>query len=209
VRVETSRDVGARFENRPETELLVRFGAEILEKSFPPTEYVPNCFVGSGPLTDPFLVACAPDGTILGGACGEVYPHSNSLLLGYLAVRQGLRGTGVGGLLMRELRERWVRPGQLALLEIDDPRHHAVRDDYGDPTARARFYDRFGVRGLAVPYFQPRLGPALPRGYHMILSAMALPEGGDAVAGSAVRAAAAPGAALAREAAMPSYGSLI
>src|SRR5579863_1882126 len=31
VRVETSRDVGARFENRPETELLVRFGDGFLE----------------------------------------------------------------------------------------------------------------------------------------------------------------------------------
>ena len=55
----------------------------------------------------------------------------------------------------------------MAVLEMDDPRFHAPHPHHGDPDARLRFYGAFGVRLLAMPYFQPRLRPHLPRAHHM------------------------------------------
>ena len=129
--------------------------------------------------------------SVLGCAVGETYPRSQTLLLGYLAVKPGIRGGGVGAALMNAVQERWLGPATLALAEIDDPRHHEVHDGHGDPWARLRFYERFRVEALAAPYFQPSLGPGYPRAYHLMLCRIpspctSLPEA--TVSGDRVRA---------------------
>ena len=70
---------------------------------------------------------------------------------------------------MREVQDRWLTGETLALTELDDPRHHEPDPRHGDPWARLRFYERFGVRVLAAPYFQPSLGEGYGRSYHLLL----------------------------------------
>jgi len=148
-------------------ELLRELHDEILFPSFPPSEYVSPATID--PEENLAVIACSGDGQVVGGALGEIYPDSKALLLGYLAVRPGVRGSGVGSALLAALKQRWLGAHPLAFLELDDPRHHSTDPGYGDPTARLRFYGRFGIRLLTIPYFQPRLREDLPRGYHMIL----------------------------------------
>jgi GNAT superfamily N-acetyltransferase len=155
--------------------LLRQLHDEVIAPSFPPEEYVapgPDDKLDTG---DPYLIACAADGTVAGGALGEHYLGSRVVLLGYLAARPGWRGQRVGSLLFEAVVQRWVGPHALGLLEIEDPRHsrHAdVAETYGDAAARVRFYARHGVRAIAAPYFQPSLGPGLSRAYHLMLCVM-------------------------------------
>jgi GNAT superfamily N-acetyltransferase len=147
-------------------DLLRKLHDEVLFPSFPRNEYIPPTTID--PKDGLAIIACS-DGQVVGGALGEVYPASGSLLLGYLAARPGLRGSGIGSALLGALKERWLGEHPLAFLELDDPRHHVTDPNLGDPVARLRFYGRFGIKLLTIPYFQPRLRPGLPRGYHMIL----------------------------------------
>lgn len=147
--------------------LLRELHDDVLRPSFRPEEYVSPAVIHPG--SKLAVIASTDDGVVVGGALGEVYPVSGILLLGYLAVRPGFRGTGIGAVLMAALRERWLDRDTLAVLEMDDPRYHASHPDHGDPVARLRFYGASGVRLLAIPYFQPRLRAHLPRGYHMLL----------------------------------------
>jgi GNAT superfamily N-acetyltransferase len=151
-------------------EMLRELHEEILLPSFPPQQYVPPATIS--PRDHLAVIACADDGRVLGGALGEIYPRSGSLLLGYLAVRPGHRGAGVGSVLLAAARERWLTQRPVMFLELDDPRHHTPHPGYGDPEARLRFYGTFGVRLLAIPYFQPRLRAQLPRVYGMFLAAL-------------------------------------
>lgn len=148
-------------------EMLRELHDEVLRPSFRPEEYIPPTVID--PSAELAVIACGEDGRVLGGALGEWYPASGVLLLGYLAVRPGLRAQGVGGAVMTELRERWLDRDSLAVLELDDPRYHEPHPDRGDPVARLRFYGRSGVELLDMPYFQPRLSNDLPRAYHMFL----------------------------------------
>jgi GNAT superfamily N-acetyltransferase len=148
-------------------ELLRELHDDVLRPSFRPEEYVSPTVINPG--GKPALIACADDGQVIGGALGYEYPRSGVLLLGYLAVRRGMRGKGVGGVLMTELRKRWLEPDTLAVLEMDDPRYHAPHPNHGDPEARLRFYGAAGVRLLAIPYFQPSIRSDLPRSHHMLL----------------------------------------
>jgi GNAT superfamily N-acetyltransferase len=159
------------------TGLLRELHADVLRPSFRPEEYVSPTVIN--PARKLAIIARAHDGRVVGGALRELYPNSGVLLLGYLAVRPGLRGKGIGGVLMTTLKERWLDrdSATLAVLEIDDPRYHATHPDYGDPAARLRFYGAFGVRLLAIPYFQPRLRDHLPRAYHMLLGV--IPAAGE------------------------------
>jgi GNAT superfamily N-acetyltransferase len=148
-------------------ELLRELHDKVLAPSFRQEEYLPPTTID---LQDgPALIACADDGTVIGGALGEVYPDSGALLLGYLAVRPDQRGKGTGGVLLAALKERWLPRYPLAFLELDDPRHHRPHPTHGDPARRLSFYAAFGIRLLTIPYFQPRLRGDLPRGYHMLL----------------------------------------
>jgi GNAT superfamily N-acetyltransferase len=90
-----------------------------------------------------------------GRGARRAVPASGVLLLGYLAVRPGWRGRGVGSAVMATLRERWLEPDSLALLELDDPRYHAPHPEHGDPLARLRFYGASGVRLLPSPTSSP------------------------------------------------------
>jgi hypothetical protein len=108
---------------------------------------------------------------VLGGALGELY--RTAVLLTYLAVRPGLRGGGIGSALLTAIRSRWLGQRPVTFVELDDPRHHPPHPDHGDPARRLRFYGAFGTRLLAIPYFQPRLSPELPRGYHLFLGVIA------------------------------------
>jgi GNAT superfamily N-acetyltransferase len=155
-------------------ELLRQLHDEVLAPSFPAEEYVPPSTID--PADGLAVIACS-GGQVVGGALGARYPASDSLLLEYLAARPGLRGSGVGSTLLAAVKERWLGPYPLTFLELDDPRHHSADLNHGDPAARLRFYGRFGIRLLAIPYFQPRLAPGLPRGYHLILGVIP-PNGG-------------------------------
>jgi GNAT superfamily N-acetyltransferase len=148
-------------------ELLREFHDQVLAPSFRPEEYVSPTTIGlEGVLA---LIACADDGTVIGGALGDVFPDSGALLLSYLAVRPGVRGTGTGGALLAALKERWLPRHPLVFLELDDPRHHGSHPTHGDPIRRLNFYGTFGIRLLTIPYFQPRLRGDLPRAYHLLL----------------------------------------
>ena len=169
------QDIEIFDQDSPQAAKLLRaLHEEILAPSFPAAEYVPPATID--PKGETALIACSA-GQVVGGAIGDLFPVSRSLLLSYLAVRPGLRGSGVGGALMGALKERWLGPHPLAFLELDDPRHHTTDDNFGDPAARLRFYGRFGIRLLTIPYFQPRLRADLARGYHMILGVIP-PDGG-------------------------------
>jgi GNAT superfamily N-acetyltransferase len=167
-------DVRLFDESAPDaSDLRDRLHREVLEVSFPPEEYV-------GPSEDdadaPLLVAVGPDGEVLGGAVGERFRKSETLLLSYLAVRPGLRARGVGGRLMEGIVARWLDPETFAVLEIDDPRRHEYHKAHGDPGRRVRFYASFGVNALAMPYFQPRLDEKLDRAYNMLLGVLTVPD---------------------------------
>jgi hypothetical protein len=105
------------------------------------------------------------DGTILGGAVAEWDESVRVLLLGYLAVRPGLRGGGIGGPLYLTALESWRQRFKpcLVIAEIEDPSAHSGSEDYGDPAARLRFYLNRGSRILDFPYFQPALEPGRER----------------------------------------------
>jgi GNAT superfamily N-acetyltransferase len=161
------RDIQLFDQDSPQAAALLReLHDEILSPSFPAEEYIAPVTID--PKDGLAVIACSA-GQVVGGALGELYPASQALLLGYLAVRPGLRGSGVGSALLGALKERWLGAHPLMFLELDDPRHHTTDANFGDPAARLRFYGRFGIRLLTIPYFQPRLGADLPRGYHMIL----------------------------------------
>lgn len=148
--------------------LLEHVYPDILARSFPIEELGAPWVLGHMPEGE-LLVATEDDREgVLGCAIGEEYPESGVFLLGYLAVHPAHRGKGVGSALMRAALERWQRPGTSMLAEIDDPRHHEVHEDYGDPWARMRFYEAFGLMALAAPYFQPSLD-GFPRAYHLML----------------------------------------
>ena len=157
-------------------DLLRKLHDEVLFPSFPANEYIPPTTIDP---KDGLAIIAYSDGQVVGGALGDLYPASQALLLGYLAARPGLRGSGVGSALLGALKERWLDEHPLAFLELDDPRHHVTDPNLGDPAARLRFYGRFGIRLLTIPYFQPRLRAGLPRGYHMILGVIP-PDGGTA-----------------------------
>ncbi len=112
-------------------------------------------------------LATDDDGTILGGAVGEWDESARVVLLGYLAVRPGIRGGGIGGPLYLDALDSWrqkFRPC-LVLAEIEDPDvpGHSDNEEHGDAAARLRFYLSRGSRVLDIPYFQPALEPGADR----------------------------------------------
>jgi GNAT superfamily N-acetyltransferase len=135
------------------------------------------------------------DGTILAGAIAEWDDSVRVLLLGYLAVRPGIRGGGIGGPLYTTALESWrlrFKPC-LIIAEIEDPEVHSGSEDYGDPAARLRFYVNRGSRILDFPYFQPALEPGAERVTGLLLIALhadpefAGPGGADTIDAEVVR----------------------
>ncbi|GIG57241.1 hypothetical protein Lfu02_16130 [Longispora fulva] len=170
--------------------LLAEFHAEVLTPSFPPSEL--------GPLDElegaHVRLAVDDDGRVLGGAVGDWAPHLRVMLLGYLALRPGVRGGGIGGALLDDTLAAWRAECDpcLILAEVEDPEAHAgTVEEHGDPAARLRFYRRRGARALDIPYFQPALSPGTGRVSGLFLMALhAAPEflaGSDAVLAAPVR----------------------
>jgi GNAT superfamily N-acetyltransferase len=139
------------------------------------------------------LVARTGQGTIVGGAVGDMFPKSGVLLLSYLAVVAEARGAGTGRLLMRAVTDVWdpqLSPA-LFVMEVEDPRYYQEDPALGDPEARVRFYERLGVRAVPVPYFQPALGPAGHRVPHLMLMVFGgadAPPGTQRVSGRVIEA---------------------
>jgi GNAT superfamily N-acetyltransferase len=135
------------------------------------------------------------DGTILAGAIAEWDDSVRVLLLGYLAVRPGIRGGGIGGPLYLTALDAWRQKFKpcLILAEIEDPEAHSGSEDHGDPAARLRFYTNRGSRILDIPYFQPALEPGAERVHGLLLIALhvdpefAGPGGVDTVDATVVR----------------------
>ncbi len=141
--------------------------------SFRPEELGEPWWIGGaddGDASARTLLAFDEDGTVVGGIVSEMFPESGVLLLSWLAVRKEARGQRVGTCLMERAAQEWYGASgcQLVLGEIDDPRHWPAGEQ--DPVQRLRFYDRFGVRALAKPYFQPSVGPQFRSVHHMFLA---------------------------------------
>lgn len=117
---------------------------------------------------------CAFDGERpVGCIVGYTYPRSRVLLVGYLAVRPGLRGGGIGHALMDAAERRWYGhpDATLVLAEVEDPRRHPVVGDI-DPKRRAAFYGRRGAQVVVGPYFQPRLARGTNRVHDLFLTVL-------------------------------------
>ncbi|HEY1174656.1 MAG TPA: GNAT family N-acetyltransferase [Phytomonospora sp.] len=153
--------------------LLDAVHREVLVPSFPPAEL--------GSLDE--LRAEAADGETVvsavldagkrpvAAAVGRWSARARVQLLTYLAVLPSQRGTGVGRQLLRHVLEEWRmthRPCAI-LAEVEHPGAHAGTAEHGDPSARLRFYERFGAMALDLPYFQPAMSPESGRVYGMVL----------------------------------------
>ncbi|MFL6112922.1 MAG: GNAT family N-acetyltransferase, partial [Catenulispora sp.] len=142
--------------------VIETFYHDILETSFPAAELVGLDEIQDIAARDTGSVWLAEDadGAVVGGAVAEWDESVRVVLLGYLAVRPGARGGGIGGPLYAAALESWRERFKpcLVLAEIEDPAAHGGHD-YGDPAARVRFYLHRGSRILDIPYFQPALKP--------------------------------------------------
>lgn len=154
-------------------DLFDRFYYGVLKPAFPPEEledvetvraryHVPR------PRVPGLVMQLA--GEPVGGALGEHFAASNVVLLDYLAVRADRRGTGIGSELLDRALMSWgelLAPAAI-LAEVEDPRGRSA-GPYGDPAARLRFYQRAGGKMLPLRYFQPSIGPGMPRVRGMFL----------------------------------------
>jgi GNAT superfamily N-acetyltransferase len=159
---ETQMDDGMRIYEAPGSGPVIEdFYHQILQPSFPAAELIDLDELQDIADREDGSVWLIEDedGTILGGAVAEWDESVRVVLLGYLAVRPGARGSGIGGPLYLAALESWRQRFKpcLALAEIEDPAAHSGSDDYGDPAARLRFYVRRGSKILDIPYFQPAL----------------------------------------------------
>jgi GNAT superfamily N-acetyltransferase len=139
---------------------------EIFVPAFPPDELCrPHEFEGMIAAGQPCWIAVDDDDRLLGGASCEWDDPPRVMLLAWLAVRQDVRGSGVGNQLLdvagQAWREQWGPC--LALAEVEDPAHHHGSPATGDPQARIRFYQGRGARALDIPYFQAALRPDAAR----------------------------------------------
>ena len=116
------------------------FYHQILESSFPAAVLIDLDEVQDIAARDDASIWLAEDedGTILGGAVAEWDESTRVVLLSYLAVRPGARGSGIGGPLYLKALDSWRQRFKpcLILAEIEDPAINSSGDDYGDPTAR-------------------------------------------------------------------------
>jgi len=160
------------FSQIPNSGLLRRGYTEILVPSLPAGELedldglADRVEAGSA-----YAAVALHDDVPIGMVVADPFDQVRVLLLSYLAVRPGIRGGGVGTALLREVLPRWRdhSGSQIVLAEIEDPRAHRA-NDFGDPVARVRFYQRQGYRLLPVPFVQPRVAADKDRVRGMLLA---------------------------------------
>lgn len=176
-----------------DTSLITRVYRDILQPSFDDSELEALEVVLDGLTTGGSYECwglCALDGdTPVGCILGYPYLASRVLLIGYMAVRSGLRSRGVGQTLLAEARRRWYGRGGLTLVlaEIEDPRYHPAVGEV-DPARRVAFWARHGAQMVIGPYFQFRInGEGNKRVYDMFLAVL---YGGDRALVSAPQLAA-------------------
>lgn len=131
----------------------------ILAKSFPPAELVDRAAFLTHATWGEVLVSGGEEITAV--AVGDHSAATRLMLVEYLAVAPEHRASGSGTELFRAARQRWmdlVSPGAF-LAEIERPDAHQASEAYGDPIRRLAFYERLDVRALALPYYQPAVGP--------------------------------------------------
>lgn len=133
----------------------------ILAPLFPADTLVDRASFMHGSTWGEVLVSEAPDGALTGAAVADHLPNLRLSVLEYLALDPGHRAQGTGTELFRAAIAQWVQlvsPGAF-LVEIARPDAHDPDPAHGDPDRRVAFYDRLGVRALALPYYQPALSP--------------------------------------------------
>jgi GNAT superfamily N-acetyltransferase len=154
-------------------DLFDRFYYMVLKPAFPPEELedvetVRARYHVRRPPVPGLVVLLA--GEPMGGALGEHFADSNIVLLDYLAVRADRRGNGVGRELLDRALVSWrehLAPTAI-FAEVENPRGRSA-GPHGDPAARLRFYQRAGGKMLPLRYFQPSIGPGVPRVRGMLL----------------------------------------
>lgn len=116
-------------------------------------------------------VTLSAGGQVLGGLLGEWDPEPGVMLLSWIAVRPGRRGTGIGAPMLAAALASWKAKFDpcIILSEVEDPAQHRADEAHGDPAARLAFYARHGARILDLPYFQAALGPERRRVDHLFL----------------------------------------
>ena len=140
----------------------------LLRATFPPAELVPSAdFLRTlrertaGVWTD-FLwhmVVGERGKTLLGCATGSYLGSLNIGLVGYLAVKSGVRSGGLGPKLRERLRQSF---------DGDAQRQHGhgvdaiIGEVEADNPWLARLVRYYGAIPLDLPYFQPPVGPAQP-----------------------------------------------
>jgi GNAT superfamily N-acetyltransferase len=157
----TIRDLGRDFD----PELFARFHREVLAPTFTADELESAVAMEEGVRGgSPALVAVSDGGEVAGGLVAERYPPG-VLLVGYLAVREELRGGGIGRRLVERLRAECEADAgvRLAVGEVHDPRHWGDGGGAERPLDRLRFFEGAGARVLDAPFVQPALRPGSPR----------------------------------------------
>ncbi|MCK0112141.1 GNAT family N-acetyltransferase [Ornithinimicrobium sp. F0845] len=161
---------------RPVTDAreLEQVYAVLLAPSFPPSELHPPDWLTHGVSSGAVSVLVAEDASgPVATAVTESLGPSPVVLLTYFATRADLRGRGVGSALFGGMLDAVLDRDRtpLVLAEVERPDRHTGSPEFGDPTARLRFYGRHGARVLDLPYFQPPIG-AQPPVHGMLLLAL-------------------------------------
>lgn len=141
--------------------LLGEIYDQILAKSFPPEEIADRASFLTYTTWGEVLVEGDPVHAV---AVGDYSRDTEMLLLEYLAVLPEYRGQGTGSKLVQSAFQTWrelMGPGAF-LAEIERPDAHPGSEEYGDPLRRLNFYDKLGMRALALPYYQRALAAHLP-----------------------------------------------
>lgn len=160
LRAEALHDLRREFD----AELLKALYRDVLAPAFEPDELetmealIPRLQGERKP--DAFaMVLCDDDGSVLAGLVAEL-DRDRVMLLSYLAVRDDLRGRGIGGFLLDRVARSWYEDKGvlLALGEVHDPRVWSSQEGEA-ARRRLRLYERHGAELLDMPFVQPALRP--------------------------------------------------
>jgi GNAT superfamily N-acetyltransferase len=162
----------------PEPALAREFYRRVLAPAFPPDELEPittfeSCLAKdlSTPGSARALVMLDPAGREpIAGTVSYWYPDSKAWLLGYLAVLEGFRGSGIAPHLIEALVDQWHTDPEavLGVAEVEDPRHFPGPE----AEARLRMYSRAGAHLIATDFVQPKVDTDQPRVPHLMLACL-------------------------------------